>query len=453
MSQFQDLGRCAKYKLTRKTISGFAIGRVNYPLSSCSDGWREFGSRRIALQSGDLNLSYTEATGCLLLLLASESARRKASEGQVWSAVRGRFAERPSRILFVQGQPREIFKVAIEAAARKLGLRHVFGIEGTQNYYLQRVPSIRIHAEGNGKAGTLARGPTLHSGDYVSPGRSGVNEWLRSPLSDCGKPCETTAGTTSPNLGLARSWLKIPGCCRIGRMSYSGKRGGTRNLVRQTKDKRTSVNRLLRNLWTIRACGGFGRRRRCSRVQWSISPTLTLTSERYQVKIGSGTLTTLVAADDGVYSSHPQQVALPSGSPEFVVSMVDDNGVAQASQLLELWDGNEDVEPFDLQTGRRLNAYSTQLAPSKVYGLLASSDLGIEPSDLPFHEMGAGSNAKRLYLLPSGNERPVRVTLAGEEIWSSSIEGGALPKPPEPDWAGDGNDRDYANGSYRAGPV
>ena len=115
--------------------------------------------------------------------------------------------------------------------------------------------------------------------------------------------------------------------------------------------------------------------------------------------------------------------------------MVDDHGVAQASQLLELWDGNEDVELFDLQTGRRLNAYGTHRAPSKVYGLLASSDLGIEPSDLPFHEMGAGSNAKRLYLLPSGNERPVRVTLAGEEIWSSSIEGGALSKPPEPDWA------------------
>ena len=93
-------------------------------------------ARRVALQSCGLSLSYTEAAGCLLLLLASESARRRASEGVVWPAVRGRFAERPGSVLFVQGQPRGVFKVAIEAAARKLDLRHVFGIEGTQNYYL-----------------------------------------------------------------------------------------------------------------------------------------------------------------------------------------------------------------------------------------------------------------------------------------------------------------------------
>ena len=99
--------------------------------------WLEgVGSRRIALQSGDLNLSCTEAMGCLLLLLASESARRHASEGYVWSAVRGKFTGRSRRILFAQGQPRGLFKDAIEAAARKLDLRHVFGIEGTQNYYL-----------------------------------------------------------------------------------------------------------------------------------------------------------------------------------------------------------------------------------------------------------------------------------------------------------------------------
>ncbi len=93
-------------------------------------------SRRGALQSGSLVLSYAEAAGCLLLLLAAETGRREASEGNLWSAVRRRFPEAVGRVVFAQGQPRREFKDALEAAARKLGLRHVFGIEGTQNYYV-----------------------------------------------------------------------------------------------------------------------------------------------------------------------------------------------------------------------------------------------------------------------------------------------------------------------------
>ena len=398
--------------------------------------WLEgVGSRRIALQSGDLNLSYTEATGCLLLLLASESARRKASEGQVWSAVRGRFAERSSRILFVQGQPREIFKVAIEAAARKLGLRHVFGIEGTQNYYLSVYLQFGFTQKGMERlAHWLAGQPSTQAIMYLL-GDQGQRMASQSFV----RLWEALRNYRRNNITESRSrqiladnpWVLPDWMDELLRQARRHQELGTADQGQADPGEQAPPqfmdNPRLRWIWPTAPV--------FSSAVVNLA-NFDLTSERYQIKIGSGTLTTLVAADDGVYSSHPQQVALPSGSPEFVVSMIDDHGVAQASQLLELWDGNEDVELFDLQTGRRLDAYGTQRAPSKVYGLLASSDLDIEPSDLPFDEMGAGSNTKRLYFLPSGAERPVRVTLAGEEIWSSSIEGGALPKPPEPDWAG-----------------
>ena len=160
-----------------------------------------------------------------------------------------------------------------------------------------------------------------------------------------------------------------------------------------------------------------------------------LTAERYQITSSAATLTTLVATDNGTFSSHPEEIILPSDSPKFVVSILDSYGIAQASHLLELWDGNEDVELFDLQTGRRLDAYDTRRAQNKDYGLLTSIDLEIDPSNLPFHEIGLGDNAKRLYLLPSSNEHPVRVILCDEEIWNSSIDGGALPKQSGPAWA------------------
>ena len=93
-------------------------------------------SRRVALELEGEAFSYAEVTGCLLLLLASETARREAREGYVWAAVRRPFPNSVERALFAHGQPREAFKDAMEASARKLNLRHVYGQEGTQEYYL-----------------------------------------------------------------------------------------------------------------------------------------------------------------------------------------------------------------------------------------------------------------------------------------------------------------------------
>ena len=98
----------------------------------------DFVARRAtALQTHGVTLSYADAAGCLLLLLAAESARRDASEGNLWPTVRRKFTEPVRQLLFDgQGQPKREFKDALEGAARKLNLRHLFGIAGTQNYYI-----------------------------------------------------------------------------------------------------------------------------------------------------------------------------------------------------------------------------------------------------------------------------------------------------------------------------
>ena len=434
MYQFQDLDRCAKYKLTRKTISGFANGLVKLSPLQLRRWLEGVGSRRIALQSGDLNLSYTEATGCLLLLLASESARRHASEGYVWSAVRDQFTGRSRSILFVQGQPRGIFKDAIEAAARKVGLRHVFGIEGTHNYYL----SVYLQF------------------GFTHKGMERLAHWLS------GQP--STQAITSL-LGYHGELLHSQSFTRLWDALRNYRRNNiSESQVRQTLDNSPWTlpdwaDELLEQARRHQELGTAGPGQADPgeqpppqfmesprlRWDWPEAPTFSsevinlanfdLTDDRYQVKVGAETLTTLVAADDGVYSSHPEKILLPFSSSKLVVSMVDDNGVSQASQLLELWDPNEDVELFELQSGRRVDAYGKQRAPSKEYGLLISTDLAIEPSNQIFHEIGAGSNTKRLQLLPSGNDHPVRVTLFGEEIWNASIDGGVLPDAPKPDWA------------------
>ena len=386
------------------------------------------------MQESGINLSYRESAGCLLLLLASESARRRASEGYVWPTVHSQLTEQVGSILFVQGQPRSIFKDAIEASARKLGLRHVFGVEGTQNYYL----SVYLQF------------------GFTRKGMDRLAHWL------AGQPSTQTVmyllGDHGEGMG-SQSFIRL----------WDALRNYRRNNITESRARQTLANSpWIMPDWTdellnqsrrhpemgTAESGQTGRGELLPpqflemprlRWNWPAAPTFSsdvvnladfdLTGERYYVKVGSTTLTTLVATDDGTYSSHPPEIILPSGSPEFVASMVDDSGGAQAGQLLELWDPTEDVEIFNLQTGRRLDAWEPRRVSGREYGLLVSTDLEVNPPDLQFHEIGIGNNVKRLYLLPHNHDHPVRVILSGEDIWNSSIDGGAPPKSPEPDWA------------------
>ena len=391
-------------------------------------------SRKVALQSCGLHLSYTEAAGCLLLLVASESARREASDGAVWPAVRGRFAENSGNVLFVQGQPRSPFKTAIEAAARKLDLRHVFGIEGTQNYYLSVYLQFGFTQKGMERlAHWLAGQPSTqaimyllgeHGTQMVSPSFVKLWDTLRNYR-------KNNITEFQSRQVLANSpWVLPEWADELLKQARRHLDLGTAD-IGQAGDREQAPPQFLDNprlRWRSPEAPVFT----CAVVNLA---DFDLTAERYQVRVGANALTTLIAADDGVYSSYPEEIGLLPEKPKFVASIMDDNGDTQASQLLELWNQDEDVELFDLQSGMRFDAYSRRRQPNRAYGLLTSPDLAVEPSDLQFHEIGSDSNAKMLYLLPSSNELAVRVILCGEEIWSSSSDGGASPKPPEPDWS------------------
>ena len=398
-------------------------------------------SRRAALQSGSLVLSYAEAAGCLLLLLAAETGRREASEGNLWAAVRRRFPEAAGRVVFAQGQPRREFKDALEAAARKLGLRHVFGIEGTQNYY------VTVYLQFGFTKNGMGRLPYWLSGQPVS-------EAISYLLASEGK------GERQSSPSFARLWDTL--------------REYRRNNIRETNTRRVLEN----NPWVIpdwtdelveqaKSHPDLGTAESGSqsgepippqflsepklRWVWPEAPIFTsmvinladfdLTAERYHLKVEADTLAMLFRTDIGGYSSRPELVELPHALPEFVVGMVDDNGAKQSGQLMQLWSPEEDVELFDLGTGDRLNAYSAQRSPNKDYGLLVSFDLTVEPSGLSFEDVGDDTHRKRLYLLPANSIYPVRVILADDqgeagEFWNSDVDGFVGSKPAEPDWAG-----------------
>ncbi|MFL5590736.1 MAG: hypothetical protein ACJ8DI_24225, partial [Ktedonobacteraceae bacterium] len=85
------------------------------------------------IRIGTRESSRSAALGSLLLLFVAENARRNATEGILWATFpQEQFPKSTLHLLYANGQPTRSFKDAVEAAARWLNLRHVFGIEGLQ---------------------------------------------------------------------------------------------------------------------------------------------------------------------------------------------------------------------------------------------------------------------------------------------------------------------------------
>ena len=401
-----------------------------------------FHSRMVAVQSGTVILSHSDAAGCPLLLLAAESARREASEGNIWPTVRRRFTESARRVLFdAQGQPRQELKDAMEGAARKLGLRHIFGVAGTHNYYISVYLQFGFTRKG------IERLPHWLAGPHVS------------------EPVSYLLGDAEEKSTLLKSesFVSLWNALRNYRRKNVTETNARRVLARSPWALPDWQDDLLeqavksREITTREADLDSPEPLPSSflaepKLQWSlpVQPVFTtevvnladfdLTSDRYTVSVGNNRLTTLLRTDDGQYDPRPERVTLPSATANFTAVLGDDNGATADSQLLQLWNPDEDVELFDLKTGSRLDAQAVQRAPSKDYGLLVSPDLRVEPSGLRFHGVGSGVHGKRLYLLPAGDDRIVRVTLSdaeGEvsELWNSASGGGVRAKSWEPSWS------------------
>ena len=399
-----------------------------------------FNSRMVAFQSGDVVLSCADAAGCLLLLLAAESARREASEGNIWPAVRRRFTDPVLRVLFdVQGQPRPEFKDAMEGAARKLGLRHIFGVAGTHNYYV----SVYLQF------------------GFTRKGIERLPHWLAGlPASEAVSCLIGDTEGRGARLG-SESFESLWNILRAYRRNNVTESDVRRALLLSPWVLPDWSDALLEQAVKSREIGEY---RAGSleplplsflaepRLQWdsSAAPVFTtsvvnladfdLTSDRYRVSVGDAHLVTLLRTDDGQYTTPLERVALPSTTADFTVTLADDNGTVVATQLVQLWDPDADVELFDLATGWRLDGYNARRALGKDYGLLVSLDLNVEPSGLRFHVVGSGSHGKRLHLLPAGDVQMVRVTMSdtgGEvsELWNSERNAVVRAESSEPSWA------------------
>ena len=393
----------------------------------------------IALTVDRDHLTYAEAMGCMFLLLASETGRREASEGSLWPAVRRQFRPAVENVLFVQGQPREMLKDAMETSARKLNLRHVYGRDGTQEYYVSVYLQFGFTKKGLGRIPNwLAGQGTSESVQYLTGAELATlqsNSFLElwNALRDFRRNniTEDRARALLANSPWALpEWTDELLIRARERLDL-----GTAESASAAQDEQAPPQFLS-----------------SPRLKWEMPSTpefvsdivnladFDLTSDRYLVKSGQEVLARLHEKSSGGYSIDPEQAVMSADIPDHMVTIVDDSGFTLGTQVVTLWDPTEEVHCFDLSTGNLLNeARDGQLVAGREYGLMVSNDLEIEPSNMPFHKIGGTSYAKRLYLVRGGEEETVRVRLEGEEIWRSEARAITRYRPIEPDWAGSFN--------------
>ena len=376
-------------------------------------------SKRIALNVSGRNLTYSEAFGCMFLLIASETARREANEGQVWSTVRQQFRGSTERALFSQRQPRESLKDAMEASARKMRLRHVYGQEGTQEYYIGVYLQFGFTRKGVAQLPHWLAGQSMPEsvryligeGDNYLQSESFIELWdslknfRRNNITRdhahaiIEKSPWTLADWTNELLDRSRERLEL-GTSEAGQT--------TESKTEQAPPKFLNSPRLR---WNMPSAPQF-----VSYVENLAD--FELDSDRYLIKSGFAKLAMVFRNSDGSYYSSPEEIVIPADSPELMVTMVDDFGNSPASQLITLWDSTKEVSIFDLSTGRSISEDS-RLTSEKEYGFLLSDDLEVVPADLPFHSVGGNSLSKRMYRVAELANRPMSVSLGSETIWKS----------------------------------
>jgi hypothetical protein len=370
--------------------------------------WRKF-------EIGSQRVSYTTVIGTLLLLAASEVARRMTDERSLWASIsRSYFAETTRKLLFAQGYPSQAYKDAVEQSARWLELRHVFGKEGMQNWYdtiylqfgFSRQGMMRRLSEwlaGWGETFSiqqLLQGQRMHSESFSS-----LWEMLRLfQRGNCTEAQLLAAVRVNP-------WI-LP--------------EWTSELMQQARNRpRLSEGSIIAGEDVAEGAAPF---LDVPLLRWDMSSPphftcsltnlaqLDLEDETYEIVIAGRVCGRLYRKTDGSYRATPSdEIELPAMAPQLAASLIAANGQIVQNLTLQIWDQNEDVMAFHKNNGRRFDPWKSVMRPTSEVFLLLADDLTLDPPVQHWHVFK--QQGVRLYYLPWGWSTLTRVLLGEQVLW------------------------------------
>lgn len=376
-------------------------------------GWLASGSRTTLAGQ---RWSDAECLGVLLLCLASEVGRVRAREGHIWPVVHACFEKATRDELFAGGQPRAATREAIEAGARRLGVRNAFGQEGTQSWYLtiflqfgftrQAIPALPFW---------------LSAGEHASEAVNRLQEdceafqtlWKDLRSYRHGRlPRARAEASLRANPFVLEAW--IPEILEHAPRSVDSEEleqmvdeelpvfGGPRLAWNGTDTPRLLVP--LRNL------DGQG-----------------LTESGYEVLVEGQPAGRVVLQPSGSYEAEPPELEVSLDSPYATVELEGLEGGDRREFDLVLWDNDEEVQVFDGVDGHRLRPQE-KLATRRDYTFWLHEGVSLRPE--PDRSRTLPNGQGRLIRLEGGWSPETCLVADGVEIRSLVVEH-------TPDWVRD----------------
>lgn len=377
---------------------------------------------------GALTMRHPEAIGVLLLLLAAETARREAREGYVWSVFQDKFPYETRKVLFVQGQPARLHKDALEAAAQQLDLRHVFGMEGTQNYY------ITVYLQFGFTRSAIKQLPLWLAGHPSS----GAVHHLLGERSDL----------TSDSFKLL--WRRLRDY-RRGNITRERARGALISSPWLLPDWADSIlEEATRHVDLTPGATSDGTADETPfmaqpRIDWDSAsqPTFTceltnlafldLSAPSYHVLRGSERLATLIRQPDETYVGD-DKLELPAETPLHLLTLSDNQGQVLARQMVALWDPKEEITLYELGSSKRIvDPWCDPLNTNHGYVMIAAADLDLSPT--PTRWAISDDGEYRFWLLESDWSPTLKLTLEGAPFWTPNLAQKRRPESATPEWA------------------
>lgn len=388
-----------------------------------------------------LRFTAREGFGWLLLILATETARRQGGEGNsLWAAMRRepdgklRLQELADRELFAEGQPTRLHRESLEAAARRLHLRSLFNLDGVRNPYgsillqcgltrrsiRRRLPHWLAGQEPPEAIRRLLLGP-LSSEEFMDL----WNHLLHFRLGNI--PEEQLRAAVADNPWALPEWADdFVRCAKLELTDPSVIAFAAAS--NQPAEQSPFLDEPVLS-WKPPGAPRFVSRLRDV-------AQLDLSEDQYSLVIGGqrcGTLRRQPTGDHAVQlsaSAGPGEVAVPVAAPNLAASLVAEDGEVAANRILTLWSPGADIVLFHMPSGVRLGDPPQEpLDPSLSYALMVAEDLTVEPAPA----QSAAIAGFKLYLLPPGTTKALRVLADGMPLWCAhqSCEQVAA----EPEWS------------------
>jgi hypothetical protein len=404
--------------------------------SSTAETWlNSFSSSDTS--DGKLHVRGVEGIGLLLLLHAAEVARSEAREGHLWAVMRKTFLPSTEGMLFSQGNPTQWYKDALQLAAVRFNLRHVFGVAGVQYYYETVYLQFGFTRRG------LSQLPHWLAGFQPSEAIQMLLGWygnLGSPtfqnlwrhLRDYRRNNLTE---NQLRQALAQSpWIVDEWIDEVIRRAKEKLELGT-----ATEGHASASNKVALPFFDT------------PRLRWDPPSELNfycrlinlaefdLSKEQYDIVSGGTVVGHLFRQPDETYvldtkDRQKELVTLSGALPRHIIQLVDDSGEVLASQSIDLWDADEEVNLFEMPSGRRVkDAWRDPLSVRRSYALMTSQDLEVRPP-LQIWQLLVEQH-KRLSLLAMNWPANLQVLLAGQELWTPNLAAAQRPAPVEPAWA------------------